>query len=84
VLALPQARLLAASKKPADVAAAAKMLRPLIDDLHARRLLPMELEMRLELGKLLGDTAEGKELLAGVQKDATTAGYLVYARRARP
>jgi tetratricopeptide (TPR) repeat protein len=83
IIAVPQARLLAASKKPADVAAAARSLRAMIEELHAQHLLPGELQMRVELGKLLADTAEGKEILAAVAKDATAAGYLAYARRAR-
>jgi hypothetical protein len=82
LVAIGQAKLATASKRPAEMAAAARTLRPLLDETRAKHLVSLELSMRVELGKLLAGTAEGKELLAAVVKDATAAGFLLYAHKA--
>jgi serine/threonine-protein kinase len=80
------ARVLAASKVPADVRQARQRLEALIGDAEALGAVALAFDGRLLLGEIeisAGDSAGGKPRLAALEKDAADKGFVSVAKRAR-
>jgi len=73
------------SGKPADLVAAAKSLEATLGEAKRHGYVGYEFEARLALGEIemkSGHTATGRGLLAALEKDARTKGFLLVAHKA--
>lgn len=75
----------AASGKPADLQSATTALTGVILEAEKRGVRGLLYEARLALGKAevkYGNQAGGRTRLAGVEKDATSSGFVLIGRKA--
>ncbi len=79
---LAHARLLAASKRPNELAASQRELNSIVKDARGWGLLEPQLQARLTLGALEAKHGKGTSLLEALQKEAQAKGYLAIAQSA--
>ena len=79
------ARVLGASGRPSDVQAARSSLDSVIRETEKLRILSDLFDARFALGEMelkYGNRADGQARLSGVEKDATSSGFLLVAKKA--
>jgi hypothetical protein len=73
------------SGAPADISEAKKTIESALADAKKQNLTGIQLEARLGMGEVemkSGDRSTGRAHLAFLQKDATSKGFLLVARKA--
>jgi hypothetical protein len=84
-IAIESALLRANSGAPADISEAKKTIESALADAKKQNLTGIQLEARLGMGEVemkSGDRSTGRAHLAFLQKDATSKGFLLIARKA--
>ena len=84
-VAIESALLRASSGVPADISEAKKSIQSALADATRQNLTGIQLEARLAQGEVemkSGDRTNGRAHLAFLQKDATSKGFLLIARKA--